>query len=234
MADNRWIRLGGVAGIGYVLVWFVAAAIPGAPPQADGNATTYQNYFIAHQQPLIAQGWLYALAATLMLMFATSVRRVLRRSGDTGYCSELFLAATAAAAGLLLAGMAMQVAFAQRADAIPAEVVFTVGVHFVGVLFGLLGFLIAASAFAYAFCVFAHGVLPRWTAYLAVLTSIVSLISTAGVFFRAGPLCLEGGFSAWAPAVTMVLWYLGASIALLRTPDFADSNPTVGPTPGYR
>lgn len=76
---------------------------------------------------------------------------------------------------------------------------------------------------------FAYGVLPRWTAYLAVLTLAVSLIATAGVFFRAGPLCLEGGFSAWAPAVTMVLWYLGTSIALLRTPDLAGSNPTVAP-----
>ncbi|MBX9641655.1 MAG: hypothetical protein K2X97_18645, partial [Mycobacteriaceae bacterium] len=69
---------------------------------------------------------MYALAAALMLMFATSVRRLLRRSGDGGYCSDLFLAATAAMAGLLLVGMAMQIAFAQRADALPAEVVFTV------------------------------------------------------------------------------------------------------------
>jgi hypothetical protein len=97
-------------------------------------------------------------------------------------------------------------------------VVFTVGVHFQGVLIGLWGFIMAATAFAYAFCVFVSGVLPRWTAYLAVLAVAVSLVATAGVFFRTGPFCLEGGFSAWAPAVTTLLWYLGTSIAMLRTP----------------
>jgi hypothetical protein len=130
----------------------------------------------------------------------------------------LFLVGTAAIAGLLVVAMAMQLAVAERAEGLAAEVVFTVGVHFVGVLIGLWGFIMGATAFAYAFCVFAHGVLPRWTAYLAVLALAVNVISTAGVFFRAGPMCLEGGFSAWAPAATTTLWHLGTSIAMLRTP----------------
>ena len=200
MTDNRWIRLGGVAGIGYVLLAVVAAALPGAPPPADGKATTYQNYFVEHHQALVAQGWMYGLAAALMLIFAVSVRRVLRKSGDGGYFSELFLVGIAAVAALLLVGMAMQIAVIERAEELPAEVVFTVGVHFVGVLFGLEGFLIAAAAFAYAYCVFASSVLPKWTAYFAVLAFAVSLVATSGVFFRTGPFCLEGGFSAWAPA----------------------------------
>jgi hypothetical protein len=217
MADSRWVRLGGFAGIGYVLVWIVAALLPGAPPHPDGKATTYQKYFIEHQQSLVAQAWLYALAAALLLIFAVSVRRVLRKSGDGGYFSELFLAGSAVVAGLLVVAMAMQAAVTQRAEGLAAEVAYTVGVHFVGVLLGLLGFILAATAFAYAFCVFAYGALPRWTAYLAVLSFVVDLIATAGVFFRAGPFCLEGGFSAWAPAFSLVLWYLGASIAMLRT-----------------
>jgi hypothetical protein len=110
----------------------------------------------------------------------------------------------------------MQIVIAQHADSLSAEVVFTVGVHFGGVLIGLWGFIMAATAFAYTFCVFASGVLPRWTAYLALVAVAVSLTATAGVFFRTGPFCLEGGFSAWAPALTTVLWYLGTSIAMLR------------------
>jgi len=218
MADTRWIRLGGIAGTGFVLVWIIAALLPGAGPRADGKATTYHNYLIAHQHFLVAQAWLYALAAALVLIFAVSVRWVLRKSGDGSYFSELFLAGSAAVAGLLVVAMAMQAAVAQRAEGLTAEVAYTVGVHFVGVLLGLLGFILAATAFAYAFCVFAYGALPRWTAYLAVLSFVVDLIATAGVFFRAGPFCLEGGFSAWAPALSLVLWYLGTSIAMLRTP----------------
>jgi hypothetical protein len=223
MPDSRWIRLGAGAGIGYVLVAIIAAGIPGAPPKADGKATTYQDYFIEKHDLLVAQAWMYALAAPLMLIFAVSVRRILRKSDDGGYLSELFLVGSAAIAGLLVVAMAMQIVVAQRAEGLPAEVVFTVGAHFVGVLIGLWGFIIGATAFAYAFCVFAYGVLPRWTAYLALLALAVNVISTGGVFFRTGPFCLEGGFSAWAPAASTVLWYLGTSIAILRTRDHANS-----------
>lgn len=217
MPDSRWIRIGGIAGIGDVLVMLVAAVVVGAGPQANGNAATYQSFILEKHDLLVTQAWLYGLSAPLMLMFAVAVRRILSRSADGQYLSELFLAGTAAIAGLLLVAMAMQLVVAQRADGLAAEVVFTVGVHFPGVLIGLWGFIMAATAFAYAFCVFTSGVLPRWTAYLAVLAVAVSLVATAGVFFRTGPMCLEGGFSAWAPAVTTVLWYLGTSIAMLRT-----------------
>jgi hypothetical protein len=126
------------------------------------------------------------------LIFAVSVRRVLRKSRDEGYLSELLLAGSAAAAGLLVVAMAMQAAVAQRAEGLAADVAYTVGVHFVGVLLRPMGFMVAATAFAYAFGVLAYGVLPRWTAYLAVLSLVVDLIATAGVFFRTGAV-LPGG-----------------------------------------
>jgi hypothetical protein len=219
VAGTRWIRVGGIAGIVYVLVALIAAALPGAPPEADGKATTYQSYFIEHQHALVTQAWMYALAAPLMLMFAVSVHRVLRKSDDSGYLGGIFLLGTAAVATLLLVTQAMQIAVAQHADGLAADVVFTVGVHFPGVLIGLWGFFMAATAFAYAYCVFTYGVLPSWTGYLAALAFVVSLTATAGVFFRTGAFCLEGGFSAWTPAATTVLWYLGTSIAILRIRD---------------
>ncbi|WP_139825053.1 DUF4386 family protein [Mycobacterium conspicuum] len=228
MTDTRSVRVGGIAGIVYVLVALVAAALPGAPPEADGRAVTYQNYFVAHEHALVTQAWMYAFAAPLMLIFAISVHRVLRKSDDDGYLAGIFLFGTAAVATLLLVTQAIQIAVAQHADAIPADVVFTVGVHFPGVLIGLWGFFMAATAFAYAYCVFAHGVLPRWTGGLAALAFMVSLTATAGVFFRTGAFCLEGGFSAWAPAATTVLWYLGTSIAIVRIRDGA---PAVAKSP---
>ena len=221
MTETRSIRIGAIAGIVYVLVAIVAAALPGAPPRADGKASTYQSYFVEHQSALVAQPWMYALAAPLMLMFAISVRQILRNAD--GFFSDLFLLGTTAIVGLSVVTYAMQIVIAQRADSLSAEVVFTVGVHFGGVLIGLWGFIMAATAFAYAFCVFASGVLPRWTAYLAAVAVAVSLTATAGVFFRTGPFCLEGGFSAWAPALTTVLWYLGTSIAMLRSPTAAQA-----------
>jgi hypothetical protein len=62
-----------------------------------------------------------------MLIFAVAVRRVLRKSGDGGYLSELFLVGSAAVAGLWVVAMAMQAAVTQRAEGLAVEVVFAVG-----------------------------------------------------------------------------------------------------------
>ncbi len=72
--------MGGIAGILYVLVALVAGALTGAAPTADGRAITYQNYFIAKQDLLVAQGWLFPLAVPLLLMFSVAVRRILNQA----------------------------------------------------------------------------------------------------------------------------------------------------------
>jgi hypothetical protein len=223
MPDGRWIRLGGFAGMAYVLVALVGAALTGAPPGAEGGSTAYQNYLIERQDLLVAQAWLYALGAPLLLTFAVSVRRVLRRPEDGGFLSELFVIGQAVIATLLVGAMGMQVAFAQAADAVPAGEIFAVGVHSVAVVLGLAGFITGMTAWAFGFCVFTYGVLPRWTAYLAALAFVMCVGSTAGVFFGTGRFVLEGGLSAWAAAGSTLLWYLGTSVAVLRTPDGADS-----------
>jgi hypothetical protein len=217
-ADVRWIRAGGLAGLLYVVVALVAAALPGAPPPADGRAITFQNYFIAHQESLVVQAWMYALAAPLMLMFAAAVRKVLQTASAAGYLSELFLIGTTAVAALLVVAMSMQIAFAQFADRLETNLVYALGAHFGTVLVGLSGFIVALTAFAYAFCVFRFDVAPRWTGYLAVVALAVNLAGTVGVFVRTGAFSMEGGFSAWAPAASLTLWYLGTSIALVRRP----------------
>lgn len=216
MRDSRWMRFGGIAGILYVVVALVAGAITGAAPRADGKAITYQNYFIAKQDLLVAQGWLFPLAVPLLLMFSVAVRRILRQSD--GYLADLFLTAQTAIAALLVVATGLQIAVAQAAHELDSQVVYTIGVHFPAILIAVWGFVTGIAAFAYAFCVFDAGVLPRWTAYIAILALIVCVGSTAGVFVPTGLFSLEGGFTAFAPAASTVLWYVVAAIALIRTP----------------
>ena len=217
MHESRWIKLGAVAGILYMAIAVIAGALTGVAPPADGTAATYQSYFVEKQDLLIVQAWLFPFAVPLLLMFSVAVRRILRRSD--AYLSELFLTAQTIIAALVVMAMSMQISVAQAADTLDAQVLFTIGVHFPAIVIGVWGFLTAAAAFAYAFCVIKDDVLPRWTAYLAILASVVCLVSTAGVFVSTGPFSMEGNFSAFAPALATVLWYLGVSIAILRTHD---------------
>ena len=95
---------------------------------------------------------------------------------------------------------------------------YTFGVHFPAIVITMWGSITGLAAVSYALCVWRSAVLPRWTAYLAVLCLIVCVGSTAAVFIGTGPFSLEGAFTAFAPAVSTVAWYLGAAIALIRTP----------------
>jgi hypothetical protein len=213
MTEAGWIRAGAIAGILYVLIGAAAGALTGAIPAAGSSAATYQAYFVEKQQLLIVQAWLFPLAAPLLLMFSVAVRRILRRSSQ--YLSELFVIAQTVIAALLIVTMGLQFAVAQAAEVLDAQVVFTVGTHAEAIIIELFGFLTGTAAFAYAYCVFKDGVLPRWSAFPAILASSVCVAFTVAVFIRTGPFALEGGVSAFGPAVATVLWYLSASIALL-------------------
>jgi hypothetical protein len=98
-----------------------------------------------------------------------------------------------------------------------AETVRAVGVDFGVVVVGLWGFIVAVTGFAYAACVMACDVLPRWTAWLAVAAVVLNVVGTVGVFIRSGPFSMEGGFTVWVPMLATILWYLATSIAILRT-----------------
>lgn len=216
MNDIRWVRLGGAAGVVYALVSVVAGAITGTPPTADGRSHSYQSYFVEHHASLVIQAWLFPILVPLLLMFSVAVRRLLQPL-DT-YASELFMACQTAVAALLVITMGLQIVVVQAAGELDAQVVYTFGVHLGAVVIVLWGFLTATAALSYVYCVFRGSVVPRWTAYIAVLTAIVCVVCTGGVFVRTGAFSVEGGFSAFAPALSTVLWYLCAGVAMMRLP----------------
>src|ERR1700757_277468 len=93
------------------VVWIIAALLPGAPPHAEGKPTpTRITWSSTSSHSSGKRG--YTPWPRRDLIFAVSVRRVLRKSRDEGYLSELLLAGSAAAAGLLVVAMAMQAAVA--------------------------------------------------------------------------------------------------------------------------
>jgi hypothetical protein len=157
----------------------------------------------------------------LLLVFALAVRRVLHKPGGRGQSRRSLWAGTTVIVALLLVAMAMQITIAKTADGLGAETVRALGADFGLVLIAMWGFVMAFTGLAYAVSVMAQGVLPRWTAWLAIVALVVNVVGTAGVFFDSGPFSMESGFTAWAPALSVTLWYLGTSIALLRTRDRA-------------
>lgn len=208
------IDVGAIAGVLYAVIAVLAGALTGAAPKADGNALTYQNYFIDTQDMLVLQGWIFPFTAPLLLMFSVAVRQILRK--NSAYLADLFLVAQTVVATLVIAAMCVQIAVGQAAGTLDSQVLYTVGVHFPAVVVLMWGPMTATAAVCYATSVLTTASLPRWTAYVAILTAVVCIGATPAVFASAGPLSPEGQISAFAPAVLTVLWYLSVSIALLR------------------
>ena len=219
MRDARWTRYGGIAGLLYVVVAVVAGTLTGVPPTTEASDDVFKEFFIEKNDLLVAQAWMYALAAPLLLLFALAVRVILRKSDTVGNLGDLFLVGITVIVGLLLVAMAMQIVIARAADRLDADTVRVFGAGFGLVLIAMWGFVMAAIALAYAIGAFTDGVLPRWTAWLAIVAAIANVVGTVGVFVGSGPFSIEGAFTAWAPALSVTVWVVGTSIALLRIRD---------------
>ena len=218
MNDVRWNRSGGAAGVAYVVGSFVAATVTGMPPAWDATNKAIQSFFIDHRDAVIAQGWLYALATGLLLWFAVVVRRVLYRASSGQHLGDLLLVGIAAVAALSFVSMSIRIVTAAAADQLSASAVRAVGYDFSLALLSLQGFIVAAAALAYAACVIGEPVLPRWTAWLAILAAVINLAGTTSVFFRTGLFSIEGNLlTTFLPVLSTAVWYLAVSVALFRT-----------------
>ena len=216
MTSDRWNQLGGAAGIGYVLVAVVAMALPGKPPASSASSAEVKDFVVDKHGLLIAQGWLYAVGAALLLWFALALRRVLHEATSGPHLGDLFFVGTAVVTGVSLVSMAIQIVVAKSADRLSAEAVRVVGVEFGVVMRLLCGFILAATAVAYLACVISGVSLPRWTGWLAIAAAVVSLAGPLGAVVADGPFSVDGTATFWLPGLFTALWYLGASVALLR------------------
>lgn len=214
---SNWNRSGGAAGIVYVLAAAIAPTLTGQPPGADATNEAVQQFFIDHRGAVVAQAWLYALATVFIFWFALAVRRVLETSPPGRNLGDLFFVGTVAVAALSFVSMSIRIVAAGSADELSPSAVRAIGADFSLVLLALSGFIVAISAIAYAACVIQQGVLPRWTAWLAIIAAAVNLAGTASVFVTDGPLSVEGGLTTLSSVVVIAVWYLGTSISLFST-----------------
>jgi hypothetical protein len=216
MTEARWKRLGGVAGIAYVLTTACAAALAGARPAPGASSAEIRAFFVDRPVLLVAQGWLYALGGALLLWFAIAVRRVLGSVPAGRRLGDLFFIGTAVIVGVSLVAMSIQIVVVKAAPRLSPEAVRVVGFDFVLAQFLLSGFVVATAALAYAVCVITHGVLPRWTGWLAIVAAVLNVAGTFAVFVANGAFPIEGQLAVWLPGLSTVVWYLGTAIGLLR------------------
>lgn len=188
-------RIGGVAGLTFLALYFVSAAIlAGAYGQTD-SLETVRRVFAEQADTVDIACALLLLSTPLLLVFATALRDVVGTASDRG-ASALVLPTAVAAAALILVGAALMGGTAFLAESTTVDGRSAAFAHsaaeaslfYAIVLFGTFALSVAASS---------AGRLPTWHRITATVLGLGMVIgSAASPLVR--DLALLAGLSSYA------------------------------------
>jgi hypothetical protein len=210
-------RLGGAAGIAFVVLAVVSLFLPGTPPKADevGKITTY---FADKRGGILAANYIVGVAFAFFLLFLGALRVHFGAADRGGFRpGSAALAGGVAGAAMIFAGTAvMNGAVFQVAAAGDANVnhaLYDVANDF----FFMSGFGLAAFFAGSAVAIAATGALPSALAPAGLVVALLNLVGGVGLFAKSGFFAIGGAFGFIVPLASL-LWVLAASIVLLRAP----------------
>jgi hypothetical protein len=215
MDEHRWERIGAALGVLVVIVIVVAAFLTGSPPKSTASDDKIKAYMLDKRGAMLAQSFLIAIALGLFLWFVGLVRGVLRRAEGHSHLADVFFGAALVNSALTFAAVAMNAGLVYKALPGTSDGVARMVYDMSGMLFILAGVVWAVAAVAFAVTVFATHVLPSWTAWLAELSAVASVVGMFMIFSKTGSFSIEGTFSL-VPFALSMLWILGTSVAMLR------------------
>jgi hypothetical protein len=222
---DRARRLGGIAGIVFVVLGVIAVFLPGTPPKAD-EVSKITTYFTDKRGSILAASYLTCLAFVFFLLFVGALRSYFGVADRTGIRpGSAMLAGGVAGASMVIAGTAvLNGAVFQVASAGDANLNHA--------LYDIANDLFFASGFGFA--VFFAGAavagtvtggLPSAMAPAALVVALLNVVSGVGFFAKSGFFAIGGAFGFIVPLATL-LWILAASIVMLRPVPIARSGAT--------
>ena len=208
-------RLGGLAGIMFVVLAVVALFLPGTPPKADEFAKV-TNYLADKRGSILASNYVLGVALVYFLIFVGALRNHLGAADRSNLrVGSPVLAGGAVAAAMILAGAAVinGAAFRVSGNADLNQALYYVGND----IFFMAGFGFAAFFVAAGMAIRVTGALPSALAPAAFVVGILSVVSAVGLFAKSGFFAIGGAFGFVGPLLSL-LWVLAASIVMMRAP----------------
>ena len=229
--DRRWERIGGLAGIGFVVLAVGGIIAAGSVPKPDSPTAKISLYFVDHRSSILASCYLFAASTVLVIPFvATVVSRVRTREEDRTPMPGVVLLGGAFVVVIATVASLATLTLAYRAGGLGGNVtraLFDISnlantlIGF-GVIVFLGGLMMAAARVP---------VLPgAWLPATAVVV-LGEFVSTFQIFARSGVFA-PGGALTYVFFSLFMLWVLGFSVAMLRDATATASNRSaVTPTP---
>lgn len=216
MTIERVRRVGGMAGILFVVLALVAFFLPGEPPKADDAPAEVTKYFIDKRDSILAADFLLGFAALEFLLFLGCLRVHFGAADRDGLRpGSIALAGGAVGAALLIAGTAVLNGAAFRVAGAGDAALNTALYDVANSLFFLGGFGFAAFFIGAAVAGRATGGLPHHLVIGGYVAAAFQIVSAVGLFAKSG-FFATGGFFGLIAVLIALIWVLAASVGLLR------------------
>jgi hypothetical protein len=225
MNDTKIARITGVFGVACVALTFgqFPLWLVGSPPSVYDGRGFAQHLLdiknVAFTRILMDQG-IYVS----MLVFAAGLRYLIRRArAESEWIGTLLFGAalgwvsvTVVADGLEGGAVLATLNGNPDPSAVQALIAGTLLIYNGSIAFAITGLFLVAAAWA----TFDSGVLPRWTAWIAVAGTVLCAASVPAMY--GGPVDYTGFYNAggWGPAIVAnfppMIWFLVVSVMLIR------------------
>jgi hypothetical protein len=212
---ERLRRMGGAAGVVFVVVAVVGFFLPGTPPKAN-EVSKITAFFADKHNSILASNFLLGIGFGFFLLFVGALRAHLGAADRANIRpGSAMLAGGVAGASMIFAGTAVlngavfQVASA--GDANLNHALYDVSSDLLAfAAFGFAAFFAGAAAAGAV-----TGALPQVLAPAALLLAVLNAVSGVALFAKSGFFAIGGAFGYIVPLASL-LWILAASIVMLR------------------
>ncbi len=215
-------RLGGLAGVAFIILFIVGIALEGSEPKLTATPEKIMSFYTSHHSKVLIADLLIAVAFIFFLIWAAVLAAELRAAGRHAGAGAL-LASIAIVTAISVVAAATEIGVDQAAVH-SADPGFVRGGYLIeSYLISLIFLLVVAAAAATALT--SGGVFPTWYRSLTALVALLAVlggisVKASGFFSPMGGATGISGLAAW-------VWVLATSVLLWRAPRSAASSSTL-------
>ena len=196
--------------------YLVAIALtPAHAPNSGSPSVRIVHYATVHRSQLLASDLFFALALTVLMVFAAGLYRILRRGeGEHGWLAMASLASVVAGPEIFGAATAlfMVVAYRPATDPAVARALWDAG----WLAYNTAGFAFVAWIAVVAVATLRHRALPSWTAWIGVPVALINVVGPFAVKAGTGALSPQGWFGLVVD-LSFAVWLVAVSLAACRS-----------------
>lgn len=214
---DRWWGVAGVAGIVFVILTVVSAAVAGDPPTFNKPTDEIRAWFTDNgDQLLVGQFLIFIAFAIFYLPFISGLRALLARAeggphmwSTVTFAGGLAFLIIGAAISLFWASLAFSLNTVEQGDEVPIKgIMYLDAVGTAALTVPLIPLVLGASLVSLK-----TGVLWRWLVAIAAIAIVFDFVNSANIFSSDGDGALGGfGFIGF---LASALWILLASVNMV-------------------